>query len=118
MKLVKFVVDGCLYDVATMKGLTPSPDQSYNDLKVDSLSEGSEPLGNHPPASYNPAVGSGPGAAPQRLAEMRPMSKNESLKDFLRCLTTCHTVVREKTGTYRAESPDELALIEGVAPYG
>ncbi len=31
----------------------------------------------------------------------------------LRCLTACHTVVREKNGTYRAESPDELALVEG-----
>ena len=33
---------------------------------------------------------------------------------FLMCLTTCHTVIREKNGTYRAESPDELALVEGV----
>jgi magnesium-transporting ATPase (P-type) len=36
---------------------------------------------------------------------------------FLRCLTTCHTVVREKDGTYRAESPDELALVEGVGKF-
>ena len=34
-----------------------------------------------------------------------------------RCLTTCHTVVREKSGTYRAESPDELALVEGAGRY-
>jgi magnesium-transporting ATPase (P-type) len=39
-------------------------------------------------------------------------------QNFVRCLTVCHTVVREKDGTYRAESPDELALVEGVAPYG
>ena len=31
---------------------------------------------------------------------------------FIRCLTTCHTVIREKNGTYRSESPDELALVE------
>ena len=36
---------------------------------------------------------------------------------FLRCLITCHTVVREKAGTYRAESPDELALVEGISAY-
>jgi len=36
------------------------------------------------------------------------------LLHFLQCLTTCHTVVREKDGKYRAESPDELALVEGV----
>eukprot|EP01041_Mallomonas_annulata_P002854 gene2854-5613_t len=51
----------------------------------------------------------------------------ESLKDdpsdenplyrFLHCLTTCHTVVREKDGTYRSESPDELALVEGVGKF-
>jgi phospholipid-transporting ATPase len=36
---------------------------------------------------------------------------------FLQCLATCHTVVREKNGTYRAESPDELALVEGIQSY-
>lgn len=36
---------------------------------------------------------------------------------FLLCLTTCHTVIREKNGTYRAESPDELALVEGAGKY-
>jgi hypothetical protein len=33
---------------------------------------------------------------------------------FLQCLATCHTVVREKDGQYRAESPDELALLYGI----
>lgn len=28
---------------------------------------------------------------------------------------TCHTVVRESNGTYRAESPDELALVQGAS---
>jgi phospholipid-transporting ATPase len=37
--------------------------------------------------------------------------------EFMRCLVTCHSVVREKTGKYRAESPDELALVEGCAAY-
>jgi phospholipid-transporting ATPase len=36
---------------------------------------------------------------------------------FLLCLTTCHTVIREKNGTYRAESPDELALVEGAGAF-
>lgn len=30
---------------------------------------------------------------------------------------TCHTVVRESNGTYRAESPDELALVQGAVSY-
>jgi len=37
--------------------------------------------------------------------------------EFFRCLATCHTVVRERDGTYRAESPDELALVEGAGRY-
>lgn len=43
------------------------------------------------------------------------LPKTDTLYNFLRCLTTCHTVIREKDGTYRAESPDELALVEGAA---
>ncbi len=35
------------------------------------------------------------------------------LERFITCLTTCHTVIRESDGTYRAESPDELALVQG-----
>lgn len=41
----------------------------------------------------------------------------DKLLNFLRTLAVCHTVVREKNGTYRAESPDELALVEGVAKF-
>jgi magnesium-transporting ATPase (P-type) len=44
--------------------------------------------------------------------------KKDKFLDFFRCLTTCHTVVREKTGVYRAESPDELALVEAADFYG
>jgi magnesium-transporting ATPase (P-type) len=36
---------------------------------------------------------------------------------FLRALMTCHTVVRESNGTYRAESPDELALVQGASDH-
>lgn len=46
------------------------------------------------------------------------MQKSSKFYDFFRCLTTCHTVVREKSGKYRAESPDELALVEGAGVYG
>jgi phospholipid-transporting ATPase len=44
-------------------------------------------------------------------------TQGKKLVNFLRCMTVCHTVVREKDGTYRAESPDELALIEGVGRF-
>lgn len=40
-----------------------------------------------------------------------------SLYDFLRCLILCHTVILEKNGVYRAESPDELALVQGVSHF-
>ena len=54
------------------------------------------------------------------LAEIKSHTVQDDslLYGFLQCLTTCHTVVREKNGTYRAESPDELALVEGVDCYG
>ena len=42
---------------------------------------------------------------------------SSSVYNFLLCLTTCHTVIREKNGTYRAESPDELALVEGAGKF-
>mmetsp|Transcript_4746 Transcript_4746/g.4793 ORF Transcript_4746/g.4793 Transcript_4746/m.4793 type:complete len:1124 (-) Transcript_4746:25-3396(-) len=44
-------------------------------------------------------------------------ASQSKIYQFLLCLTTCHTVIREKNGTYRAESPDELALVEGAAKY-
>mmetsp|Transcript_2919 Transcript_2919/g.4430 ORF Transcript_2919/g.4430 Transcript_2919/m.4430 type:complete len:1092 (+) Transcript_2919:145-3420(+) len=43
--------------------------------------------------------------------------RDSPLYHFLLCLTTCHTVIREKNGTYRAESPDELALVEGAGNF-
>jgi phospholipid-transporting ATPase len=42
------------------------------------------------------------------------LPQNDKIYDFVRCLTTCHTVIREKDGTYRAESPDELAFVLGA----
>jgi phospholipid-transporting ATPase len=50
-------------------------------------------------------------------AKLSSASQGNKLLNFLRCMTICHTVVREKDGTYRAESPDELALIEGVGRF-
>jgi phospholipid-transporting ATPase len=54
----------------------------------------------------------------QLLQELQK-SKNyeDTVYQFLLCLTTCHTVIREKNGTYRAESPDELALVEGAGKF-
>jgi phospholipid-transporting ATPase len=46
-----------------------------------------------------------------------PNYTKTDLYNFFLCLTTCHTVIREKNGTYRAESPDELALVQGVGIY-
>lgn len=51
------------------------------------------------------------------LMALKKTGKGGLLYGFLKCLTLCHTVVREKDGKYRAESPDELALVEGVGPY-
>jgi phospholipid-transporting ATPase len=53
------------------------------------------------------------------LATLRedPDASKTKIYQFLLCLATCHTVIREKNGTYRAESPDELALVEGAGVY-
>jgi magnesium-transporting ATPase (P-type) len=42
-------------------------------------------------------------------------SEAEDMFQLLRALMTCHSVVRESNGTYRAESPDELALVQGAS---
>lgn len=46
-----------------------------------------------------------------------PEFSKSPLYKFLHCLTLCHTIVRESDGTYRSESPDELALVEGVGKF-
>ena len=51
------------------------------------------------------------------LPTVRAQAARDCENDYymlLKCLTTCHTIVREKGGHYRAESPDELALLNGI----
>lgn len=80
MKLVKFVLNGTIYDVrARGEGAT------------------------------------GPRSLEEILKEFG--ANRQAFMDFATCLTLCHTVVREKSGNYRAESPDELALVEGMEGY-
>jgi phospholipid-transporting ATPase len=54
----------------------------------------------------------------QLLKELqKSQNHDDTVYQFLLCLATCHTVIREKNGTYRAESPDELALVEGAGKF-
>ena len=87
MKFVKYVIDEEMYDITSPEGVN---------LQLDLLSSSSSSSKGQSPTDNLPPV---------------------KIYDFLRCLTTCHTVVREKNGKYRAESPDELALVEGIAGY-
>ena len=41
--------------------------------------------------------------------------EGEGVRVLIRCLTLCHTLIKERDGAYRAESPDELALVEGLS---
>ena len=60
--------------------------------------------------------GSSGGAGPSlQLIPGGKLNPASTMYNFLQCLATCHTVVKEKDGTYRAESPDELALVNGAA---
>jgi phospholipid-translocating P-type ATPase (flippase) len=77
MKLVKFVLNGAIYDIRAPDGKSTSMEDIFREF------------------------------GPNRQAFI----------DFATCLALCHTVVREKNGNYRAESPDELALVEGIAGY-
>ena len=54
---------------------------------------------------------------PSKSSSSSSSSSSSLLYDFLQCLSACHTVIREKDGTYRAESPDELALLQGVGSF-
>ena len=83
MKLVKFVLNGTIYDV--------------RDAKVE------DDLGKKVSKTEN--------------FKSTFRENHQKFLDFCRCLVTCHTVVRESDGTYRAESPDELALVEAVSNY-
>ncbi len=103
MVLVKIIVDGKVIEV-----------ENKNNIN----SNGKTTIGTLPGAGA--ALGSGKGInleTPDNVfvkAIRGPNGRKSKEFDFLRCLSTCHTVVREKNGTYRAESPDELALVEGV----
>ena len=52
----------------------------------------------------------------RRLLEEKLMKRDNYSKylAFFRALILCHTVMRGKNGQYRAESPDELALVQGI----
>jgi len=91
MKLVKFSLNGQLYDIPGANG----EDTSLN--------------GKGPASS---------GKSASKDAILQSFGRNkQTFQEFCRCLVTCHTVVREKTGNYRAESPDELALVQAVDVY-
>lgn len=139
MKLVKFVINGIIYDMkdpetdANSASSTPTPTTS-NTLP------GSNHLESHrsfrQPKTVENIISDSEGSDNEldtSLSELKVRTamkqstvssvetsntKNETINSddlfkFLRCLMTCHTVVRESNGTYRAESPDELALVEG-----
>jgi phospholipid-translocating P-type ATPase (flippase) len=93
MKFVKFIVDGQMYDVNS---------------EYSASQKGSSALDSAPCIRSD-----------EVLTKLHgdPAGRDGNLFGFFRCLTTCHTVIREKNGTYRAESPDELALIEGVGNF-
>jgi phospholipid-translocating P-type ATPase (flippase) len=101
MKFVKFVVDGKLYD------MQPDSDGFQGEM--------SPPSGKGKGGALPLKKGSV--EADVRALLDGPNGTKNKVYDFLRCLTTCHTVIREKDGTYRAESPDELALVEGVGKF-
>lgn len=99
MKLVKFMVDGQMYDVPqsneeSIREVIPE-DNAFGLEQVDSVQE----------------------LISRYLKDKNENHKYRKLYEFLCCLVICHTVVRDKDGKYRAESPDELALIEGVNPF-
>jgi magnesium-transporting ATPase (P-type) len=52
------------------------------------------------------------------LQMLAPPHPDRKLYRFFESLCVCHTVIREKDGTYRAESPDELALLKGTHELG
>lgn len=79
MRLVKFVLNGQIYDIA---------DKGNDDKTIT-----------------------------EKQLKAQFGSNFDAFTRFCRCLVTCHTVVRESDGTYRAESPDELALVEAVGNY-
>ena len=118
MKLVKYVIKGKIFDM-------PTPPESPIVLDMeDSLSTTTDsptksPGGDAKKVFTRPKVMKDDTTPSPTLVtilnEQQQQRKSpDDLYNFLRCLMTCHTVVRESNGTYRAESPDELALVEGA----
>lgn len=103
IKFVKFVVDGRLHDLAPQS-------ESFEGDGIGSLSDfkGKVKATSQEQRTVEADI---------RTLLDGPGGIKNKIYDFLRCLTTCHTVIREKDGTYRAESPDELALVEGVGQF-
>ena len=96
MKLVRFIVDGLSYDA--IAGSRHPVGQAHNSEKgIDVAAIAKQ--------SRSGVGGDGLSGG------------NGSLYDFIRCLMICHTIILEKTGGCRAESPDELALIDGLLRY-
>ena len=106
MKFVKFIVNGVMYDVPD--NLPADGDFNHPALQAIVNCRVSEVSSRH---NKN-----GSEKSPKQEIQNK-IAHADKLKDFLRTLAVCHTVVREKNGTYRAESPDELALVEGVAKF-
>ena len=107
MRLVKFVLNDKIYDIR----------EKYDgDIDGNGGGNGNE-SGNKSPLHPSDKKGfTDQRALPLPIEEMFGDDKPAFLQ-FCRCLTTCHTVVRESDGTYRAESPDELALVEAMGNY-
>ena len=138
MKLVKYVIKGRIYDMPPCEPSSIALDMedslsTATDSGFGSSSSSSSPtkspggdvkkvftrpkvVRDDTPASSPPSSASSPTlvAILNEQQQQRKAPPDSDLHSFLRCLMTCHTVVRESNGTYRAESPDELALVEGA----
>jgi magnesium-transporting ATPase (P-type) len=106
MKFVKFIIAGKVYDV-------PS-----DPVSGPASGSGSDVFSTPNPINESKKNSSKKVQQPNQKQTVNKTLTSETEQNFIKCLTVCHTVVREKDGTYRAESPDELALVEGVGPYG
>ena len=100
MKFVRFLVNGVGYDVLSGK-------RDAVQYKETTPEDAELTIGDLAKRGY-----SGDG-----LVKDNENGHAVSMYDFLRCLAICHTVILEKNGVYRAESPDELALVEGIVRF-
>ncbi len=89
MKLIKFVINNQIYDVYENSESTPN--SNISEIVMNNNKN------NNDNSSKN---------------------LNSSLMyDFFKCLILCHTVVKDSNNKYRAESPDELALVYGAEQF-